>query len=220
MKKYLLVILSFILVIEATGQTKKTVVRQTSKRTVSKAASTPLEVKKDTPPEFVKDVVVNFAFKSNNDALFETEDGKGYYIANFSKKSAHELYTNTLARIARIYNSPERVTEKIEDNTVVINGIVQTLLSVYDKEYGVRIWYDFNYKLEFNFKEGRIRINAPLIVGGVLRTGSLNERDYYPGNFVLSNVLSKDRSRVYILEDYLNKLITEIVYGNSKDEDW
>ena len=95
-------------------------------------------------------------FKVNDNGFFKTETGTNYYVISFAGKKAHDLYNDILCRLARSFKSPENVTEKmVEDRAVVVNAQVNELVEAYG---GVREWFDFFYRFEFNFKDGKIRV--------------------------------------------------------------
>jgi len=159
-------------------------------------------------------------FKVNDDGFFKTETGTNYFVIPFAGKKAHDLYNDILCRIARSFKSPENVTEKmVEDRTIIVNAQVDELVEAYG---GVREWFDFFYRFEFNFKDGKLRVNAPDIIGGRIRMGSRNLRDasFYPDNFVLTQLIKDDKSKVPVLEKYLNDILTYIVWGDAEDENW
>lgn len=107
----------------------------------------------------------------------------------------------------------------VEDRAIIVNAQVNELVEAYG---GVREWFDFFYRFEFNFKDGKIRVNAPDIIGGRIRMGArtLQHASFYPDNFVLTQLIKDDATKVPIVENYLNEILTYIVYGNPEDENW
>lgn len=159
-------------------------------------------------------------FKSNSEGFFKTESGTNYYVIPFAGKKAHDLYNDLLCRIARVFKSPENVTEKmVEDRAIIINAQVNELVEAFGS---VREWFDFFYRFEFNFKDGKIRVNAPDIVGGRIRLGArtMQHASFYPDNFVLTQLIKDDAAQVPVLEKYLSRILTYIVYGNPEDDNW
>lgn len=162
-------------------------------------------------------------FKANENGFFKTESGTSYSVIPVAGKSAHDLYNDLLCRVARIFKSPENVTEKmVEDRAIIVNAQVNELVEAMDSKYGNREWFDFFYRFEFNFKDGKIRVNAPDIIGGRIRMGArtLQHASFYPDNFVLTTLINDDVSKVPIVEGYLNEILTYIVYGDPGDENW
>lgn len=162
----------------------------------------------------------SIVFKVNDKGFFKTESGTDYYVIPVAGKKAHDIYCDILCRVARIFKSPENVTEKmVEDRVIVVNAQVNELVEAYGS---VREWFDFFYRFEFNFKDGKIRVNAPDIIGGRIRLGArtLQHASFYPDNFVVMQLIEDDRSKVPALEKYLNEILNDIVYGNPEDENW
>lgn len=162
-------------------------------------------------------------FRSNNEGFFKSNLGTDNYVIQFNGKKAHDIYNDILLRITRIFVSPENVTEKmIEDRAIVVNAQVNEFVEAKTAKYGNREWFDFFYRLEFNFKDGKMKVFAPSIVGGRIRIGSRNLRDasFYPGNFVLKSLIEDDKTKVSELEKYLNDILTYIVYGNPEEDNW
>lgn len=162
----------------------------------------------------------SIVFKVDDNGFFKTESGADYCVIPVAGEKAHDLYCDILCRVARIFKSPDNVTEKmVEDRVIVVNAQVNELVEAYGS---VREWFDFFYRFEFNFKDGKIRVNAPDIIGGRIRLGArtLQHASFYPENFVVTQLIKDDRSKVPVLEKYLNEILTYIVYGNPEDENW
>ena len=211
--KKLILFLALLISMGAGAQTKKASPQRRVTTPQKKIAEKPIEV---------KDSVINIDFSINSNGGFYIPSGESFYIVPFSKKNAHELYNDMLVRIARLYKSPDRVTEKIEDRTIVINGYASQIASYYytlehvqsDTKYHSII--DVSYKLEFNFKDGKVRVNPPSISSGEelsLTTGSKY-------SLYMDKVYKHDKAAIEKIENYFNELITALVYGNEKDEDW
>ena len=96
-----------------------------------------------------------------DEGKFVIDSINNYYVIPFVGISAHQLYMDQLARIASIYVSPDRVTEKVEDKAIVINAAESKLMSY----LGVTGRTDIivKYRIEMQFKDGKIRLNPPSI---------------------------------------------------------
>lgn len=161
-------------------------------------------------------------FKCNDKGYFKTTTGADYYVIQFEGKNAHELYNDFLIHISKTFKSPESVTEKVvEDRSIIINGIANELVEV-NRSLSDRRWYDFFYRLEFEFKDGKVKVNAPNIISGRIRMGArtLQHATTYPDNFVLTSLIEDDVTKVPIVENYLNEILTYIVYGNPEEDNW
>ncbi len=161
----------------------------------------------------------SFEFYVYENATFKKAGDTDYYVVNMGKKSAHQLYMDILSHISSIYRNPERVISKVEDRSIVINGYANEVSYFKDRQ-GYSTSVSFKYRIELQFKDGKIRVNAPDLL------------DIYTSNALGDNKLS-DYSLKYIvylfdgetaamkkeIDKYINMLITTIVYG-SKDDDW
>ena len=108
--------------------------------------------------------VVNFSLKS--DGTFTTEDGKSYVVIEFEGKTAQDLYNTVKANVLTLYNSPQDVLNEIEPKNITIRALSDVLHSTY-KLGSAFTEYKAMYTLVFQFKDGRIRVNAPEIDGNL-----------------------------------------------------
>lgn len=170
----------------------------------------------------VKSQKVAFNFKILSDLTFKRKDGtNNFYVINFPKKTAHQLYMDILSHIASIYSNPDYVTSKVEDRTIVVNGYARDITS--SKDYGGSfIAIDLEYKLNFQFKDGRIRINAPIAQDIYSRRGSHTNKVSEYGDITsgyLSVLGTKSSEAEKDINEYINKLISTIIYG-VQDDNW
>lgn len=86
-----------------------------------------------------------------------TADGKDYVVIDMPNKSKEELYKQTLAGVSSIFNSPKDVISKIENEEVAVFGIV----FIGTGGFGLKM--SAHAKFVFQFKDNKIRINAPSI---------------------------------------------------------
>ena len=104
--------------------------------------------------------VANFSLKS--DGTFLTEDGKSYIIVEFEGKTAKELYDMVKANVLTLYNNPQHVLNEIESKNITVRALSDVLHSTY-KLGSAFTEYRVMYTLVFQFKDGKIRVNAPEI---------------------------------------------------------
>ena len=189
--------------LSAVSQQKKTTTIQQRKTTATQTKQT------------------TFEFKMQWDASFKKEGENNFYVVNFGRKSAHQLYMDVLSHIASIYKNPDYVTSKVEDRSIVINGYAGEIAYIKD-HWGDYYSAGFKYRLEFQFKEGKIRVNAPttldLYAEGSNKTKKYS--DYDPTTNVFFNLFSTEANTVKNeIDKYVNTLIATVIYG-SKDEYW
>ena len=161
--------------------------------------------------------------KMNFDGNFTTQDGKDYDVAIFEDKSATELFDKVKKNVALIYRSPKDVESNVDDKIISIYGNAPKC--TYYTAPGMKFYMSFHYSLKFQFKDGRIRIEVPVLCemrGSAWST--LQETFKAKGIFSKEGVLSdkpKKRQTVTMLEDYFNDLINRIINGDAKaNEDW
>lgn len=81
-------------------------------------------------------------------------DEKDYYVIEAPELSQADLYSKTIKFISTIYNSPKDVISgQIENELLTITGL-ETIFAD----------FDVRYKLNFQFKEGRVRYDMPQII--------------------------------------------------------
>lgn len=195
----------------AVSQQKKIATTQQRKPAASQQRKTSVTQPKQT----------TFEFKMQWDTSFKKEGEDNFYVVNFGRKNAHQLYMDVLSHIASIYKNPDYVTSKVEDRSVVINGYAGEI-AYFKDHWGDYYSASFKYKLEFQFKDGKIRVNAPttleVYAEGSSKTKKFSECVYASDGLRYLFSTEKD-NMLNEINKYINSLITTIVYG-SKDDDW
>lgn len=186
------------------AQTRKPVAR----KTVSRKAKP--EPKKEDPK-------VIFDMKLQGDGTFFIDSINNYYVANFTGKTAHQLYSDVLARLSTIYTYPDKVTNKVEDRSIIINAIVTKI----DQNEMMSVKHEFNlaYRVELQFKDGKIRLNVPTLTRAWEYAPYIERRT----ECNLSTLSVKAMFYPRLKENanaYFNNLYTSLVYGTPQDEDW
>ena len=183
----------------------------------TKGASVPKKtIQKEKPVQPQEDPKVVFNMKIQGNGSFLIDSINNYYVANFSGKTAYELYTDVLARISTIYSYPDKVTNKVEGRSIIINANVLKIDAA-----AVGVWTEFNltYRIEILFKDGKIRINAPTLTRVWEYAPSIQKRtECDPKAFLVYEMFFPrlhDKTNAYF-----NNLYSELVYGSAKDEDW
>ena len=183
------------------SQHRKTTTSQQRKATVSQPKKT------------------SFEFYVYENATFKKAGDTDYYVVDFGKKSAHQLYMDVLSHISSIYRNPDRVISKVEDRSIVINGYANEV-SYFKDMQGYSTSMSFRYRIELQFKDGKIRVNAPdlpdIYTSSALGDSKLSD---YPNTYI-GNLFGRETSAMKKeIDKYINMLITTVVYG-SKDDDW
>lgn len=115
-------------------------------------------------------------FLLQSDATFKTQDGKDYIVVDCPGKTAKELYDLYLQRTASCGLQPQRetahhpakqdlVSNSFDGSSFVINACVDRMAetegSMSIHMYGK--YWACNYTLTLQFKDEKVRINAPKI---------------------------------------------------------
>lgn len=159
---------------------------------------------------------------------FRIDSCNYFYVVPFRDKTAHELYTEVLSRIAHMFDNPSFVTQKVEDRTIVVNarrdGIARFVevvdipdANIHDK-WDVQLSVD--YRLEFNFKDGRIRINPPTFTNMTEWNMSVGSRHDHPGMSYIKTVYKNDTNAIRTMESYFNDIIPTFLFDIPTDNDW
>lgn len=162
-------------------------------------------------------------FKMNYDGGFTTQEGKSFDVAIFDNKDATELYDMVKKNISLTFRSPKDVESNVDDKIISIYGYAPRC--TFFTAPGMKFYLSFDFSLKFQFKDGKIRIEAPILYemrGSAWE--NLEKTFRAKGIFSRDGVLSdnpKKRQTVTMLEDYFNKIINDIINGNYRsNEDW
>lgn len=210
MKRILCIIICFNMILPMVSQQKKTTTVQTRRATVS-------QTRKATVPKLEK---TTFQFKLQFNASFKKEGENNYYVVDFARKNAHQLYMDVLSNIASIYRNPDLVTSKVENRSIVINGYADEIAWYKDwQNYTTTV--SLNYRIELQFKDGKIRINAPTLqeiyTSNAWGNKKLSEQESLA--IGMNHEFGTHKEVFEMIDKYINLVITSVVYG-SKDDDW
>ena len=162
--------------------------------------------------------------KMTYEGNFITQDGKDYDVAVFEGKDATELFEMVNKHVALVYRSPKDVESNINDKIISIYGYAPNCAII---SWGIKMSLSFHYSLKFQFKDGKIRIEVPILSdmeGFCYRGYTFHDALIAANIFNKKGVLSEKpqkRKTVIMLEDYFNDLINRIINGDAKaQEDW
>ena len=162
-------------------------------------------------------------FKLQSDATFKTIDGKEYVVIHEEGKSASELYNEVLSSITLLYNSPKDIVSKVENSTISINGINRDCVTAIGM-FGVKVVLSIQYILQFQFKDGRIRVEAPILSRVFSETMDVQPTipDWLKAQkyFKDGKPNPKKQSTIDDFENTLNGLINRILTSKKVEEDW
>lgn len=162
-----------------------------------------------------------FVFDKNYNLSIDSIPHQDYYVINFPNKTAKELYDMVRSHVVDFYEQPDKVTSGMEGVSIVINGYEDRLVHYYYEktlEYSGSI----NYRLQFKFKDGKIRVEIPTITSFKEYDWStrLTKTETHPDAIRIKFMMYKDICEP--VEERLSILANYMVYGdpNKKNDDW
>lgn len=167
-------------------------------------------------------------FKLNGSGCFEAQDGKDYIVVNCDGKTAHELYDIVRINVGKTYNSPKMVMSVVEDKSIAIFAYVQDI--IIEGNFIAKISYECDYNLQFDFKDGKIRVGAPKLGEMVWQKITIDRMKY--DNYSASNIISKkffDKNGkakkkkmkdIEKIEKEFNTLLDALVAIPTASDDW
>jgi len=172
-------------------------------------------------------------FKLQPNGTFLSEDGSDFIVIEFDGMTAEELHSMVKNNVMSLYNSPKDVMSESGNNVITIFAIEKNIWQV--KSLGATGIYGGHYKLVFKFKDGRIRIDAPIIDNKLEMTdGAFTNTIGIPSNVDLSKTAKKlcnskkekDKLKKASIESIVNDPINYLLglsqsqKHNDADDDW
>ncbi len=167
-------------------------------------------------------------FKLKADGTFLTEDNKNFIILEYKGKSAEELYSFVKANVLKIYKSPKNVLSENQPVNLNIRALSEEFYSGYRLPGGF-VSYSVFYNLVFHFKEGRIKVDAPLLdqylnIEATALPGSKTFKSYIDNWFdKKGEPKSKKIKDIEKMENLFNSLVNKLLEEKSdkgSEEDW
>lgn len=169
------------------------------------------------------------AFKLQADATFKVEE-KEYVIVNFEDKAANELYKMVKDNAMSLYNSPKEVMSENEPTSITFHAYSDRLATK-TITFIPRLFGGY-YNMVFHFKDGRIKVDAPLISDDLKDTSGMlipsaipTFRDLVSGYFdKKGNRKDKSLEKIEFIEHNINRIINSLLGLNKlekkNNEDW
>ena len=134
-----------------------------------------------------------------------------YIVINREGRSAKDLYSDYLSVVNSIATSANSVEVDDGKSITLFNHC-----SYYAFYEGSDYYYTFDYRLQFMFKDGKVKVCAPwLDTSSVLAC-----RDDIIKDCRRPNIADGLRSGLNAFSGYFNKLITDIVQKADKVNEW
>jgi hypothetical protein len=84
-----------------------------------------------------------------------------YVIVPFEGKSQQEIFNLALEAIGKSFVSPDDRFSKVEYSQINLNGIYPNATVI--NRMGLKLNFNMHYNIIFQFKDGKMRINGPII---------------------------------------------------------
>ena len=151
------------------------------------------------------------------DKGFLTRDGKDFAVIHIEGFSQKELFQKMMLGLNDIYMDVDKVVTKIEYDAITVNAYNE--FSKYGDPFtfkGTNKRMDgFNYRFSFKFKEGKLRIDSPIITTITYHNSTLDERK------MVCNYSDLDHPACVSIAiyDLLQKILIA-AYSSSKEDEW
>ena len=134
-----------------------------------------------------------------------------YIVINREGRSANDLYSDYLSVVNSIATSANSVQVDDGKSITLFNHC-----SYYAFYEGSDYYYTFDYRLQFMFKDGKLKVCTPWLDASSVRAFSdgIIKDSYRP------NISDALRSGVNAFSGYFNKLITDIIQKADKVNEW
>ncbi len=172
---------------------------------------------------------VNFKFQQ--DGTYRTDEGKDYIIVKYDSLKAKDLFLMVKNNINRLYKSPKDVLSEVDYTAISIRGYSDAIF--YIPTTSPETDCGGYYNLNFEFKDGRIKVHAPVIDDKVAYYSSILNRyeyiyvsDYASKLFKMKNgkpAYKRSQMCLDMMETKINALINDIISKKSTDmsgDDW
>ena len=163
---------------------------------------------------------------------FKALDDKEFCIVQ-TDKSAIDMYNEVLLSLGRLANSPKDVISKVENKQIAINAYL--LGATIFKFNGIKTIMNAHYQLTIEFKDNRVRIFMPEILGlyddkfgnEILFVCTKINRLYQVKNQSIFDYKTKtlrNEEQKNNLENSFNTLINSLLFSqysnNSSNDNW
>lgn len=161
-----------------------------------------------------------------------TNTQNNYIVVPFEGKSQTEIYNLALAAMGKHFASPKDRISKVEYSQLNINGTIPNVTNL--NRMGLKLYFDLYYNLILEFKDGRMKINGP-IINDVVRDAPFGDKHHmflteaergsaFSGHKALfrNNGKVNEKKHKENIERAMNSFICRIVeeMNNAKDSDW
>ena len=162
------------------------------------------------------------SFKLAETGSFVAEDGKDFVVVPFEGKTAHQIFQQLSVNANALYKNPSKVVSVVDDASISIRAFDDQIS--FEKDLIQKFWLTGYYNLNFEIKDGRVKVSGP-IIESVSRATSTYDKDFSKmvrGWFKNGELKDKFKAQVEYTEDNMNNLINAILGSTKKkaEEDW
>jgi hypothetical protein len=162
---------------------------------------------------------------------FLSEDDEEYLVLNYPDKSSEEMYNQTLMFIHSVYKIPDAVINEVKNEMITVSGFQESAVG-FKKVLGAYLaTWDMNYTISFQFKDGRVRINAPNFQCSGYSEGQETKLVLYAKPSLVnsaSSLFKKDgkprmKDSIEMIESFFNDFCTQydnFIKTKETDNDW
>lgn len=148
-------------------------------------------------------------FKLCGNASFMTLDLlSNYIIIDFKDKSRNKLYDNIFMTVNKMYSNPRESINSIENSLIQVNGYKKDVSCFNGRKISI------SYKLEFEFKDNRIKIAAPFITNIWDDNVKINSSSEYIKSVIWGTYAISD------IELYINTILSLVILETNKINNW
>ena len=143
-----------------------------------------------------------------------------YVIFTFPKDKQQEIFSKAMKIIGKLITHADEATSNVEPEQIVIDDKFERV-TTYNSPILGKLESDVFYSLRLGFKDGKMKVNAPIIRGVVPPETEVKDdkkalQYFYNKKGKLRSCTRDGKKNV---EDKINELIRNIVSG-IKDPDW
>lgn len=155
---------------------------------------------------------VNFTLNKKCEYII-TDSLKNYYVFYFDGNTQSTLFNKVLIGVTKTFLSAKDVVSKVDNSLISINSTHRIVDNLLDGL--IVMTYDVNYIIEFEFKDGKIKVNAPSLV-----SIKLDGEDSIIDECLLtpSGELAKGWEKYLFVNDIINKILTYV--NPITNDDW
>ena len=212
------------------SQAKKTPVKRTQTTVSAKAkaeaeakAKAEAEAKAKAEAEEAKAREIAF---NNSNCRFGFGTGKfvslqssndGFVVYEIPNMSASELKASVFTTLSSMYKSPKDVITSLSDNMIQVEGYAESVFVKQTKDFRMR--YDILFDMIIQFKDGKVRYNAPTIKMLYMEMPLLGRMGKCDMNKGIPNLIEDTSSREKV-GSYFNNIINSINSKLKQSNDW